>query len=237
MGMTRFWTADHHFGHANIIKFADRPFADVDDMNEALIYQWNETVSPEDTVMILGDLVMGHAEETLKLIPRLNGMKKLIAGNHDRVFADNTLPGYVERWQPKYEAAGLEIISHGEVAYADFYGHKVSASHFPYDADERHGDRFAQWHPADEGDWLFHGHVHGAWKVRNRQINVGVDVWNYKPVSDQQLLDIIEGNHKFAGLEEHRDQFGREWRGTCACGYVGDWWKSKNAAYQKLTDH
>jgi calcineurin-like phosphoesterase family protein len=190
----RFWTSDHHFGHGNIIKYAGRPFASVLHMNEMMVYHWNNTVSPDDTVMILGDLVMGHAEENLGYVTRLNGHKKLIAGNHDRVWDGNTKPGYVERWQPLYEAAGLEIVSHGEVYYAPISKRNaVSACHFPYDHDERHGDRFADWHPVDVGDWLIHGHVHGEWKVRGRQINVGVDVWDFKPVGDQQLLDIIEG--------------------------------------------
>ncbi|WP_258934193.1 hypothetical protein [Nesterenkonia pannonica] len=52
--MTTFFTSDHHFGHANIIRYCDRPFADVAEMDEAMIDRWNETVSPDDEVWVLG---------------------------------------------------------------------------------------------------------------------------------------------------------------------------------------
>ena len=51
-----FFIADTHFGHANIIKFAKRPFDDVYEMDEALVANWNETVRPADTVFVLGDV-------------------------------------------------------------------------------------------------------------------------------------------------------------------------------------
>lgn len=50
-----FFTSDHHFGHANIIKFSNRPFSNVEEMNEELIKRWNEKVSSEDEVSYIGD--------------------------------------------------------------------------------------------------------------------------------------------------------------------------------------
>ena len=54
--MTLWFTADLHFGHANIINYSGRPYADVAVMNRALIDRWNAAVHPDDTVWVLGDV-------------------------------------------------------------------------------------------------------------------------------------------------------------------------------------
>ena len=76
---TRF-TSDHHFGHANIIKYCNRPFHGIHDMNVAMEVAWNEVVEPSDLDYYLGDFAMN-----VKLVPflvsRLNGIKILIPGN------------------------------------------------------------------------------------------------------------------------------------------------------------
>lgn len=65
-------------------------------------------------------------------------------------------------------------------------------SHYPYAGDSQDGpDRYTERRPADEGGWLLHGHVHHQWRVNGRQINVGVDVWDFAPVSAETLLGII----------------------------------------------
>jgi calcineurin-like phosphoesterase family protein len=189
--MSRFWTGDDHFFHTNILGYADRPWPTVEAMNEGLIENWNATVSPEDETIVVGDVVMGHAIESLKLIPRLNGRKRLMAGNHDRFWCGHK-PGSAERWRPLYEDAGFEILSDGTHIDTMLGDHLVRVSHFPYESDDRHGDRYDGHYPPDSGSWLIHGHVHTAWKVRGRQINVGVDVWDYTPVSDDRLIQLIE---------------------------------------------
>ena len=92
-----YFTADHHFGHANIIKHLSRPFASVEEMDAALLANWNAVVKPHDTVYILGDLFFrntGSAEDYLR---RLNGKKHLIVGNHDRDWMKKTdLPQFFE---------------------------------------------------------------------------------------------------------------------------------------------
>jgi calcineurin-like phosphoesterase family protein len=75
-------TSDTHFGHANIIRYCDRPFATVSEMDEALVRNWNELVAPEDTIYHIGDFMMGSGDPDL-LLARLNGIKKLVTGNHD----------------------------------------------------------------------------------------------------------------------------------------------------------
>ena len=72
-------TADHHFGHANIIKHCDRPFDTVAEMDECLADNWNGVVGPNDTVYHLGDLVCYSNRR-----PKLNGNITLVWGNHDK---------------------------------------------------------------------------------------------------------------------------------------------------------
>lgn len=86
--MSNLWfTSDHHFNHANIIKYCDRPFIDVEHMNEEMIEKWNYKIHPRDTVHYIGDLGFfrdkdkGMLPETV--FSRLNGLKHLILGNHD----------------------------------------------------------------------------------------------------------------------------------------------------------
>lgn len=80
--MNTFVIADPHFDHANIIKYCNRPYADVAEMNKDLIKRWNAVVRKEDKVYILGDFSLGR-EAVEKITPKLNGIKYLIKGNHD----------------------------------------------------------------------------------------------------------------------------------------------------------
>lgn len=83
MGQILF-TADHHFGHRAIIGYCHRPFADVAEMDRAMIESWNRAVRPEDAVFHLGDFALGPAERIAELLAGLNGYKVLVLGNHDR---------------------------------------------------------------------------------------------------------------------------------------------------------
>ena len=78
-----FFTADHHFGHENIIKFSERPFESLDHMNEELIKRWNKKIQPGDTVYHLGDMSLGKPDFTKEILDRLNGNIHLIKGNHE----------------------------------------------------------------------------------------------------------------------------------------------------------
>ena len=80
-----FFTSDLHFGHKNIIRFDNRPFFSVEEMDKTLIENWNRKVSEDDTVYILGDISWYNDEKTTEIFAGLNGHKILIKGNHDRV--------------------------------------------------------------------------------------------------------------------------------------------------------
>lgn len=182
-----FWTSDAHLGHARICELADRPFTSVDEMNETIINNWNDTVSPDDIVWVLGDFVMGQKSETLPLVTRLNGTIRLVPGNHDRVHPSDK---QCAKWLPQYEAVGIDVMDPEITMMVP--GIDMSMCHFPFEGDSHGDDRYSDLRPEDHGQILLHGHVHEAWKVRGRQINVGVDVWDFRPVTFDQLLDALD---------------------------------------------
>ena len=79
-----FFTADTHFGHRNIIAYANRPFASVEEMDEVLIERWNERVRPHDVVYHLGDFSLTRGPRTGEILGRLHGEIHIVWGNHDR---------------------------------------------------------------------------------------------------------------------------------------------------------
>jgi calcineurin-like phosphoesterase family protein len=187
--MTVYFTADQHLGHENIIRYCTRPFASVREMNEAIVANWNSVVGPEDTVHMLGDIAMGRREETIPIIAELAGHKILYPGNHDRCWY-----GHGERAllrEHEYLETGIETIRQGPVPMTIGTRHVVLC-HLPYQGDSQEKDRYGQFRPVDEGEWLIHGHVHGKWRQRERMINAGVDVWEFAPVSEETLLALMD---------------------------------------------
>ncbi|MDP4224749.1 MAG: metallophosphoesterase [Bacteroidota bacterium] len=79
-----FFIADPHFGHKNIIDYESRPFKSVEEMDNSLIKNWNNTVSKTDKIFILGDFAFTGKQRVQELVSQLNGIKTLILGNHDR---------------------------------------------------------------------------------------------------------------------------------------------------------
>ena len=78
-----FFTADTHWGHRNIIKYCQRPFSCIEEMDDALITNWNRVVGKDDIIFHLGDFAMGGSAEWSRLLQKLNGKIYLILGNHD----------------------------------------------------------------------------------------------------------------------------------------------------------
>ena len=191
--MARWFTSDLHLGHTNIIEYCGRPFHSIGEMNETLISQWNEVVGADDEVWVLGDVVMGRMDETLSLVGRLAGRKTLLTGNHDRCWPGKkgATRESVAEWRGHYYRAGFETIVDGRVDL-NLGGRELRACHFPYRGESHDHDRYADHRPADDGvSWLLHGHVHESWCVADRMINVGVDAWDFRPVSERDLLDLI----------------------------------------------
>lgn len=181
-----FFTADTHFNHQAMITNGWRPFSSVEEMNETLVQRWNDQVRKNDQVWHLGDFGMGPDPEHLEFLQRLNGEKHLITGNHDKPWPGNRQS---HKHQPKWREAGFSSIQ--AFARRRIAGRSVMISHFPYEGDHTGEDRYEQYRLLDDGEFLLHGHVHDAWQVKGRQINVGVDVWKFYPIPLEQIEEFI----------------------------------------------
>lgn len=190
----RFFTSDTHFGHQNIIRFCDRPFSSVEEMNEALVENWNNVVSEDDEIFHLGDVALGKWVEWDGILTRLNGHKTLVVGNHERIFKGETEKNR-RRFADEYVKWFDEITDNVE----DFElsdGTPVSLSHFPYEADHIENGRFMEHRLPDRGRTLIHGHTHLNQIVSRSQkgtlqIHVGVDAFDFTPVSEDQIITLI----------------------------------------------
>ncbi len=194
--MSRWFTADPHFGHRKIIEYCDRPFGDVDEMNEALVANWNAVVGDSDEVWVLGDVALGVPADMLAAhVERLRGVKILVPGNHDRCWTGHSrrkrgsTPEAARR--DYYQIGGFARIVDSPGLFT-IAGRKVRAHHFPYRIHDEYELKFAAHRPDDDGKWLIHGHNHQQWRQRGRQINVGVDAWDFRPVHEDVIAALIE---------------------------------------------
>jgi calcineurin-like phosphoesterase family protein/diadenosine tetraphosphate (Ap4A) HIT family hydrolase len=182
------FTSDTHFGHRAMIDRGWRPqYASVADMNADLIDRWNTSVRPADTVWHLGDWGLGPAAEHLAILARLHGTIHLVTGNHDKPWPGN-------RDAHKHQAAWIRAGFASVQAFARrrIAGQQVLLSHFPYEGDHTGQDRADQYRLRDLGLPLLHGHVHDEWRIRGRQLNVGVDVHDFRPVHLDEVAHLLE---------------------------------------------
>lgn len=197
--MTTYFTADPHFGHARLLELSaarGAAFGSVEEMDERLIANWNATVTADDTVWVLGDYDMHGKDRSLGYLSRLAGTKILVSGNHDACWA-----GVRDGWKnrERYLAAGFAaVLDFGSVKLPATgthpEGRRVLVSHFPYVGDSQAEDRYRQFRLRDEGRPLLHGHVHESFRERRSErgtwcVNVGVDLWDYHPVSEHTLAE------------------------------------------------
>lgn len=172
-----YFTADTHFGHANIVKMCDRPFPDVEAMNEAMIAAWNERVEGNDTVYIVGDMFFRCADPE-SILKRLRGKKRLIVGNHD------------SSWMSKVDLGKYFLSVEGLMEISDG-AHALTLCHYP----------LLTWKHSKKSH-MIHGHIHADtsadfWRLihaRENVLNAGVDINGYRPVTFEEL---IENNRRF----------------------------------------
>ncbi len=170
--MNYWFTADMHLHHANIIGYCKRPFNNILEMNEELVKRWRDTVKPEDIVFHLGDFSFANQEITSRIINVLTGTIIFLKGNHERY--------------PKSIIESL-VIRHD--------GHSIHLNHYP----ERANPLMVS----------LCGHVHEKWLIQYHHvipiykdeqlpskgfpiINVGVDRWDFRPVSFDQIQSVIK---------------------------------------------
>jgi calcineurin-like phosphoesterase family protein len=158
-----FFTSDQHFGDHRRLFIDRRPFGSVAEMDAAMVERWNAAVGPDDTVWHLGDLTrLRNAERIDALLSSLNGQKHLIVGNND---GPETLT-----W-PGWRSVG----HYAEIAVD---GRDLVLCHYA----------FRTWNGMGRGRLDLHGHSHGRLRPAKRQFDVGVDVWDFRPVTLDQIL-------------------------------------------------
>ena len=166
-------TSDQHFGHKNIIRYCNRPFDCVEEMNEILVQNWNETVTNNDVIYHLGDFMMGlsikRPEESYKklveMVGRLRGTIRLISGNHDKTLI---------KLCKKMNACPFEIIKNEE--FIRYHGRKIFLSH-----------------RATAKNYSFHGHSHGNLNSRGyRRLDIGVDCHKFSPITIEKAISLLD---------------------------------------------
>ena len=167
--MKTFFTSDTHFGHANIIKHCSRPFASIEEMDEALIQNWNAVVGPEDTVWHLGDFCMNRASaEAGRFRARLNGTIHLVWGNHDR-----RTPDYAALF------ASVQDLAEVKVALPPGDNKTIVLCHYA----------MREWRNSFRGAWHLFGHSHGSLTDDPiaLALDIGVDCWGFRPVGVEDI--------------------------------------------------
>ncbi len=174
-----YFISDTHFYHSNIIKYCNRTFKDVNEMNETIISNWRFFITKDDIVYHLGDFCLSSDDDIKNIFNRLNGNKILIRGNHDR------------KSVKFYKDIGFEILTHAPIILEEY---KLILSHVPL-PDVK----------IKNGYINLHGHIHNKNISEDypkniyseiKHINLSVDVTDYKPVSLDKINEIRSKNYE-----------------------------------------
>lgn len=160
--MPKTWfTSDTHFGHKMLIERGHRPFVSVEEMDQVMVDRWNERVSPGDTVFHLGDFAFAEHDPFLQ---RLRGMKRLILGNHD----------HSRRWKRATLWHTIDAMLHVTVEETP-----LALCHYA----------MRVWALSHYGALHLYGHSHGRLPGDSQSLDVGVDCWDFRPVSLEEIRD------------------------------------------------
>lgn len=187
--MTIFFTSDLHYGHANIIKYCARPFPNVEEMNAGLIRGWNEVISTNDDVYFLGDLCLAksNTKPIEELLDRLHGRIHWIKGNHDPSLTK--LAQLASKMPQKLVWTGLNMV-------LDYQGKQYFLTHKPIDSQPAMptiaGHVHEKWRAMQSGTSLCEFKSNRVIVLSQAALNVGVDVWTFRPVHIQEAIHVLE---------------------------------------------
>jgi len=187
MNIENVWfTSDQHFGHENIIKYAERPFDNIKQMDKVLVNEWNNVIGDEDIVYHLGDLSLGNEYEEYFSI--LNGKRIYILSNswhHDKrwmenYYSNNVLYSNINIIDP------IEVLEYSELSKTE-YPQVIVLCHYP----------FAEWDRKHYGSWHLHGHSHAKYQTEGKILDVGVDnihklFGSYRPINLYEVKEIMD---------------------------------------------
>lgn len=176
MSDTTLFTSDSHFGHENIIRFCERPFKTVQDMDDKMIDRWNGLVGNNDTVYHLGDFTLGGFRQASNYFEQLNGEIKILANtfHHDKRWLREARSQYIisASGKPVEILPPLIVLEFPE--FGSRYPQALTLCHFP----------IAEWPRKHHGGWHLHGHSHGnyTWPAGSLAFDIGVDCNQFAPV-------------------------------------------------------
>lgn len=181
--MQYFFTSDHHFGHAGVLKHTERPFPSIKEMDEALIAAWNSRVKQGDSVYHLGDFSFHKRPETESILRRLQGQKFIVLGNHDKILRKGEWAGFA--WMKDY----YELRVPAELLES----RKIVLCHYGIES----------WAKAHYGSVHLHGHSHGTLAPRGRRMDVGVDTHpELAPYSLEEVIEVMR-SREFVQVDHH----------------------------------
>lgn len=186
--MNTFFTSDTHFSHRNIIKYCNRPFKDEKEMDETLIMNWNSVVRPEDTIYHLGDVGFTDEDKLYRILKRLNGSIHLIWGNHDKVIKKSNLLRSRFDSTSELKKVYIQDDRHPKGRY------EITLCHFA----------MRVWDKSHHGSLHLYGHSHGTLPddPTALSLDVGVDSWDFRPVSLDQINATMK-NKTFVPIDHH----------------------------------
>lgn len=184
----KYYISDLHFDHTNVIKFDNRPFKDVEEMNNTIINNWNNVVKGGDIVYVLGDVLFGDENRFNEIVDKLNGQIVLVKGNHDRL-----------QFNKLNKSKVIKIVDYLEIKDTAFgKPYKVFMSHYFMPLFAKHRNEncihlYGHVHNSDE--WKFCKEVaeqaKNRYKTDAKYFNVGcmLDYMNYTPRTLEQILE------------------------------------------------
>lgn len=187
--MTTFFSADTHFGHTRIMEYSRRPFKSAEEMDEALVVNWNTVVHSGDTVYFVGDVSFHDHKNTVRLLSRLNGNIGLILGNHDKKLKAEAL----QRFMFVKDLFTVKV-GDPDVGGRSQGVQRIVLCHYA----------MRVWEAMHYGAWHLYGHSHGSLPddPRVRAFDVGVDCHGYKPISYERVKEIM-ATKTFTPLDHH----------------------------------
>ncbi len=178
--MKQHFTSDTHFGHklmiSPLMKAEQRPFSTIDEMDEALIRNWNAVVAPEDEVYHMGDVGLRKPAALREILDKLNGKIHLIKGNHEHAALDKKC---FDRFESFYLYKKLKVL-HPVTGESK----EIMMFHYPIGA----------WDKSHWGSWHLHGHCHNSYKVPGKILDVGIDnpFCKHAPISLLQVAEFMD---------------------------------------------
>jgi calcineurin-like phosphoesterase family protein len=174
-------------------------------MHQKIIQNYNAVVQPDDIVFFLGDIGFGKFEDMKKIFQGLRGTKVLILGNHDKWGITSYYRlGFSVVLNTCDITMGKRTVKLNHVPQRSFFEllrlFRLYTIKMWKNGTIKHlfNRLKKEWsnYPAFQDGWTLCGHVHQAWKIHNKNINVGVDVWGFKPVHQKEIFGIMDREDK-----------------------------------------